>query len=62
MSAVADAAEIPTVEDSSVLLPPTRKAWSRRVPGANIWIYFTADSKSVTFLLVVTSPPMLPHD
>lgn len=49
---------LPGPADIEVGVPPVRTAWSRRVAGMNLWIYYSWDDARVFVLTVVTSPPV----
>jgi hypothetical protein len=51
-------ATLPGPQDSPVLVPPVLRAWSRRVPGFNLWVFFTFTESAVDVLTVATTPPV----
>lgn len=61
--AIATAEKLPTEFDSVALIPPTRRAWVRRVRGENLWIYFLprvdaeTGTETVMLISIVSSPP-----
>jgi hypothetical protein len=61
--AIAKAEKLPTEFDAEALIPPTRRAWVRRVRGDNLWIYFLVridaetGAETVTLISIVSSPP-----
>ena len=53
--------DLPTLQDAEAMMPPTSIYWFRRVPGANLWIWFTFDDQRV-FLVSLTAKPSSPID
>ena len=41
-----------------MLVPPVLRAWARRVPGFNLWVFFTFTDGAVDVLTVATRPPV----
>ncbi|HEY2408063.1 MAG TPA: hypothetical protein VGI10_18780 [Polyangiaceae bacterium] len=39
-------------------MPKTLRVWARRVPGANLWMYYSFDAGEVRVLTVVGVPPV----
>lgn len=52
------AGPLPGAQDVETPLPPAKLAWVRRVPRANLWIYFTFDDDRVFIGSVVRTPPV----
>jgi hypothetical protein len=52
------AEELPGPVDCQAMIPPTRTAWVRRVPGENIWLWFTFDDVAINVVTLTDSPPM----
>jgi hypothetical protein len=50
--------ELPGPQDVETPIPPTNSAWVRRVPGANLWVYFNFDDARVLVGSVVKVPPV----
>jgi len=40
------------------LIPPTSTAHVRRVPGRNLWIWYTATGNAVRVITITDSPPV----
>lgn len=57
VSDLASAARLPEAADVHALIPPTREAWVRRVPGRNLWLWWRADETALVMLLVTALPP-----
>jgi hypothetical protein len=55
---LARASELPRADDAESMIPPTRVAFVRRVPGRNLWLWWRADEDELVMLLVTTSPPV----
>jgi hypothetical protein len=51
-------ARLPGPQDAPVLVPPVLHAWARRVPGFNLWVFFTFTDDALDVLTVTTSPPV----
>ncbi len=49
---------LPAPQDYQAMIPPTRSAWVRRVPGENLWLWFVFDDIAVTLLTLTGSPPI----
>jgi hypothetical protein len=45
--------------DYETLIPPVQRAWIRRVPGHNLWLFYRV-REDVIFLLLVTRTPPVP--
>ncbi len=39
-------------------MPPTARYWFRRVPGQNLWIYFSFDDVTVYLVTLSAKPPI----
>ena len=50
--------ELPGPLDYEAAIPPTRTAWVRRVPGHNLWIFYTFDVAAVRAVALTGSPPI----
>ena len=54
-----EAAEVlPGLLDGETMIPPVRRAWFRRVAGANLWILYDARDGEVILFALVGSPPV----
>ena len=60
--ALAGADQLPGPGDTRALLPPTREAFVRRVPGRNLWLWYTAARDDELFMVTVTTEPPVPVD
>jgi hypothetical protein len=50
--------ELPEPADFETIMPKTLRVWARRVPGANLWMYYSFDAGEVRVLTVVGVPPV----
>lgn len=50
--------KLPTSHDFEALLPPVGVAWARRVPGVQLWVFFTFDANEVTILAMTEQEPV----
>jgi hypothetical protein len=50
--------ELPGAADFPAIIPPKLRAWVRRVPGFNLWLFYTFDVAEVRVLMVVATPPV----
>jgi hypothetical protein len=57
MNVICTAPLLPQAHDQEVIVPPVSRAFSRRVEGENVWIYFQVSGNVVRFLAIVTTPP-----
>jgi hypothetical protein len=48
---------LPGPLDYRVAIPPTRLAWVRRVPGCNLWVFYTFDDAEVRPVALTATPP-----
>lgn len=54
-----EAAEVlPGPLDGETMIPPVRRAWFRRVAGANLWVLYEARDGEVILLALVGWPPI----
>ena len=44
--------------DFETLIPPQLRAWVRRVPSFNLWVFYSFDAAEVRVLMVAASPPV----
>jgi hypothetical protein len=58
MRALADAETLPGPGDELSLIPPTRSAYTRRVAGHNVWLWWTATDAELLLLFVTAIPPV----
>ena len=56
--ALASAEILPGPLDYEVLIPPVRRAWVRRIPGHNLWLYYSLREDVVYVLRVGREPPV----
>jgi hypothetical protein len=49
---------LPGRQDYEIVVPPTRFAWVRRVPGRNLWAIYTFSADEVRVLALADSPPV----
>jgi hypothetical protein len=49
---------LPGALDYEALVPPTGRAWVRRVANENLWIWFRFDDSALTLLTLTASPPV----
>ncbi|MEO0321507.1 MAG: hypothetical protein AAF447_00985 [Myxococcota bacterium] len=52
---------LPGSQDFEARRRPTGRAWVRRVPGHNLWLWYRFDETEV-FLLALTADPPVPTD
>lgn len=58
IAALAEAERLPGVLDTTASLPPTGKAYVRRVGGRNLWIWYRFDASMVWLRTVTAMPPV----
>lgn len=49
---------LPAPGDTRALVPPTGEAFVRRVPGRNLWLWYTVASDIVTVIGLTADPPV----
>jgi hypothetical protein len=49
---------LPGPLDYEVAIPPTRRAWVRRVPNCNLWVFYTFDDVDVRVVALTATPPV----
>ena len=54
---LAEAPTLPEPRDAEALIPPVLSVHVRRVPGANLWIWYTADDATLTLHALTDAPP-----
>lgn len=52
------ASELPGPLDFEAMIPPVRKTWVRRVPGANLWVFYTFAANELVAVTLSASPPV----
>jgi Txe/YoeB family toxin of Txe-Axe toxin-antitoxin module len=57
--ALASAELLPGPLDYETLVPPVQRAWVRRIPGHNLWLFYRV-REDVVYLLFVTRDPPVP--
>lgn len=50
--------KLPGPEDTRALVPPTGEAFVRRVPGRNLWLWYTVAGDVVTVVGLTADPPV----
>jgi hypothetical protein len=55
---VLSANPLPGPQDFQALIPPTDRAWVRRVPNENVWIWFRFDDGSLLLVTLTNHPPV----
>ena len=58
LSTLADAAALPGLSDLEAAVPPTGRAFVRRVQGRNLWLWYRVESDEIVALLVTKTPPV----
>lgn len=48
---------LPTPADERTIIPPSGRAWFRRVRGANLWVLFRFGEERVIVIAMVREPP-----
>lgn len=48
---------LPAPQDSRVVIPPTISGFVRRVPSANLWVWYTVEETRVIIQAVTSNPP-----
>lgn len=62
IAAVGADAELPAPEDTRALIPPTSVAFVRRVPGRNLWLWYTLSEREVMVVALTADPPVPADD
>jgi hypothetical protein len=52
---------LPRPDDAQAMRPPVRTAFVRRVPGRNLWLWYTLHG-DVVFAVALTADPPIPLD
>jgi len=55
---LAEQADLPAPTDLPALLPPTHAAFARRVPGHNLWLWFTTSADRLVLVTITDTPPV----
>ena len=50
--------ELPGPEDREGLMPPVARYWFRRVPGHNLWLWFSFDDDELEIVSLTAVPPI----
>jgi hypothetical protein len=58
LAALADAPELPGPDDIRALLPPVGDAFVRRVPGRNLWLWYTVRDEELVVVTLTADPPV----
>ncbi len=53
-----EAATLPGPGDTRALIPPTGTAFVRRVPGRNLWLWYTLRDGEVAVVALTADPPV----
>ena len=49
---------LPAPGDTRALIPPTGEAFVRRVPGRNLWVWYTVSDDTVSVVALTADPPV----
>jgi hypothetical protein len=49
---------LPSPQDAETMMPPVAIYWFRRVPGHNLWLYFSFSDDEVTAVTLTQKPPI----
>jgi hypothetical protein len=49
---------LPGPNDAETMMPPVAIYWFRRIPGHNLWLYFSFSDTSVTAVSLTQRPPV----
>jgi hypothetical protein len=49
---------LPAAGDTRALVPPTGEAFVRRVPGRNLWVWYTVSGEAVSVVALTADPPV----
>ena len=55
---LADATELPGPQDYESTVKPVGRAWVRRVPDRNLWVWYRVNDDELIVLTVTTEPPV----
>jgi hypothetical protein len=58
IAALAADATLPAPGDMRALIPPTGSAFVRRIPGRNLWLWYTLSEDAVTVIALTADPPV----
>ena len=58
IASLAEAAHLPGALDTLAAIPPTSRAFVRRVSGRNLWIYYRATAHELVCVTMTRSPPV----
>lgn len=58
IAALGTEATLPAPGDTRALVPPTGEAFVRRVPGRNLWLWYTVTNDVVTVVGLTADPPV----
>ena len=50
--------DLPGVTDFEAAIPPTGRAWVRRVRGENVWLWYRASDDELVLVTVTRVPPV----
>ena len=56
--ALMEAAELPGASDFEATVRPVGRAWVRRVPGFNLWLWYRWKDEELVLVTVTTVPPV----
>ena len=52
------AATLPGLADYEAAIPPTSRAWVRRIGGENLWLWYRASDAELVVVTLTKSPPV----
>jgi hypothetical protein len=56
LASLAEAKHLPGVLDTSAAIPPTHRAYVRRVAGRNLWIWYRASANEIVAVTITRAP------
>lgn len=62
IAGLVSASTLPAPGDVRALVPPTGSAFVRRVPGRNLWLWYTVSDDSVMVIGLTADPPVPVED
>jgi hypothetical protein len=58
IASLANDETLPGPHDTKAVVPPTGVAFVRRVPGRNLWLWYTLTSETVALIALTADPPV----
>jgi hypothetical protein len=52
------AAQLPGPQDAETMMPPVARYWFRRIPGHNLWLFFSFSETELTAVSLTRVPPI----